>query len=189
MSMHATHPAPSASSATAAPARQQPLPLLAIAVLLMLAGLIAVVAMVRSQASSSRQTTQATSQEQTASGTAGASLASGTRADDLNNADNAEVRQLRVLRFDDATDGSVAVIDVGTGELVKRFEGEQGFLRGTLRAMARERRLNGLGAGQPFELILLRDGRLTLRDPATGMRIALESFGATNTGVFARLLR
>ncbi len=189
MSMHATQPGSSASSATAAPDRKQPLPLLAIAVLLMLAGLIAVVAMVRSQASPSRQTMQATHAEQMASGTSGASVASGTRTDKVKNADNAEVRQLRVLRFDDAPDGSVAAIDVSTGELVQRFEGEQGFLRGTLRAMARQRRMNGLGAGQPFELILLRDGRLTLRDPATGMRIALESFGATNTGVFARLLR
>ncbi len=133
--------------------------MLAIAVLLVLAGVIALVAMQRSAPGSA--TTQ----------------------------DTTEVSQLRVLRFDDMPDGSVAVIDVNTNQLVQRFEGEQGFLRGTLRAMTRERRLNGLGAGQPFELILLRDGRLTLHDPATGMRIALESFGSTNTGVFARLLR
>ena len=102
------------------------------AALLMLAGLIAVVAMIRSQATSSQQNTQATHSEQTASGTSGAvvtSLASGTRTDNANHVDNAEVRQLRVLRFDDAPDGSVAVIDVGSGELVQRFEGEQGFLQ------------------------------------------------------------
>ena len=133
--------------------------MLAIAVLLVLAGVIALVAMQRSAPGS------ATTQDVT------------------------DVSQLRVLRFDDMPDGSVAVIDVNTNQLVQRFEGEQGFLRGTLRAMTRERRLHGLGAGQPFELILLRDGRLTLHDPATGMRIALESFGSTNTGVFARLLR
>jgi hypothetical protein len=45
-----------------------------------------------------------------------------------------------------------------------------------------------VGADQPFELILHVDGRLTLHDPATGTKIALESFGATNVGVFARLL-
>ncbi len=100
----------------------------------------------------------------------------------------AEIQTKRLLRFDDLPDGSVAAIDADSGQLVQRFEGEQGFLRGTLRALARERRLLGTGAGQPFELILLRDGRLTLHDPATGMRIALESFGATNTGVYARLL-
>ncbi len=150
--------ATAASDTHATAAGARSRPLLAIAVLLMLAAVIATVAIARWQA-------------------APAALPG-----------SADIQQLRVLRFDDAADGSVAAVDVATGQLVQRFEGEQGFLRGTLRAMARERRLLGLGAGQPFELILLRDGGLTLHDPATGMRIALESFGATNTGVFARLL-
>ncbi len=97
--------------------------------------------------------------------------------------------QQRLLRFEDLPDGAVAAMDVQSGELVQRFEGEQGFLRGTLRAMARERKLFGVERGEAFELLLHADGRLTLLDPKTGMRIALESFGATNTGVFARLLR
>ena len=98
--------------------------------------------------------------------------------------------QQRLLRFEDLPDGAVAAMDVRSGELVQRFEGEQGFLRGTLRAMARERKLHGgIGRNEAFELQLHADGRLTLLDPTTGMRIALESFGATNTGVFARLLR
>jgi len=99
------------------------------------------------------------------------------------------ITQQRLLRFDDLPDGAVAAIDVNSGKLVQRFEGEQGFLRGTLRAMARERKLHGAGRDYPFQLMLHEDGRLTLLDPQTGMRIALESFGATNTGVFARLLR
>lgn len=100
-----------------------------------------------------------------------------------------KIAQQRLLRFDDLPDGAVAAMDVNSGELVQRFEGEQGFLRGTLRAMARERKLHGVARGEAFELLLHADGRLTLLDPQTGMRIALESFGATNTGVFARLLR
>lgn len=99
-----------------------------------------------------------------------------------------EAVQSRSLRFIDQPDGAVAAIDNDSGQLVQRFEGEQGFLRGTLRAMVRERRLRGVGAGLPFELILHHDGRLTLRDPSTGTRIALESFGATNTRVFSGLL-
>lgn len=102
---------------------------------------------------------------------------------------NEHITQQRVLRFDDLPDGAVAAIDVSNGEVVRRFEGEQGFLRGTLRAMARERKLHGIDSREPFELLLHDDGRLTLLDPKTGMRIALESFGATNTGVFARLLK
>ncbi len=97
--------------------------------------------------------------------------------------------QSRLLRFDDLPDGAVSVIDTADGRPIARFEGEQGFLRGTLRAMARERRMHGIAAHLPFELIAHADGRLTLLDPATGMRIALESFGSTNAGVFARLLR
>lgn len=96
--------------------------------------------------------------------------------------------QMRVLRFIDQPDGAVAAIDESSGTLVQRFEGEQGFLRGTLRAMVRERRMRDIGADQPFELILHHDGRLTLYDPSAGTRIALESFGPDNTRVFARLL-
>ena len=97
-------------------------------------------------------------------------------------------RSIRQLRFVDQADGAVDAIDAGSGALVQRFEGEQGFLRGTLRAMARQRKVNGVGAAEPFELILHTDGRLTLHDPATGTRIALESFGVSNVSVFARLL-
>jgi putative photosynthetic complex assembly protein len=94
----------------------------------------------------------------------------------------------RSLRFEDRPDGSIAVIDAPSGRQVESISGEQGFLRGALRALARERRSRGLGAEQPFELIARSDGRLTLHDRATGERIDLESFGPTNAGAFARLL-
>jgi putative photosynthetic complex assembly protein len=96
--------------------------------------------------------------------------------------------QERPLRFEDRADGGIAVIDGRTGELVAAVQGEQGFVRGALRALARERKQRGLGAEQPFELIARADGRLTLFDPATDKRIDLESFGPTNAGTFARLL-
>ena len=66
--------------------------------------------------------------------------------------------------------------------------GENGFFRGALRGLARERRRAGLGSEQPFQLIGRADGRLTLTDPATGQRIDLESFGPTNAAVFARFM-
>lgn len=95
---------------------------------------------------------------------------------------------VRALRFEDAADGSIAVIDANSSEQIQTIKGEQGFMRGALRALARERKKRGLGAEQPFELIARKDGRLTLHDPATDVRIDLESFGPTNAGVFARLL-
>ncbi len=95
---------------------------------------------------------------------------------------------LRALRFEDGVDGSIAVIDAKNGEQIVSIKGEQGFMRGVLRALARERKKRGLGAEQAFELIARQDGRLTLHDPATGVRIDLESFGPNNASVFARLL-
>jgi putative photosynthetic complex assembly protein len=94
----------------------------------------------------------------------------------------------RLLRFEDRPDGSIAVIDATSGRLLERVQGEQGFLRGSLRALARERRMREVGALPPFELAARADGRLTLTDPATGARLDLESFGPTNAAVFARLL-
>ena len=96
--------------------------------------------------------------------------------------------QERPLRFMDRPDGGIAVVDALTGQPVADIHGEQGFLRGALRALARERRVRGLGSEQPFQLIARTDGRLTLADPATGQRIDLESFGPVNAGAFAALL-
>lgn len=94
----------------------------------------------------------------------------------------------RLLRFEDRPDGSIAVIDATSGRTLEQLRGEQGFMRGALRALTRERRMRELGPQQPFELAARADGRLTLVDPATGARIDLEAFGPTNAGVFARLL-
>ena len=95
----------------------------------------------------------------------------------------------RPLRFEDRPDGSIAVVDGRTGQLVASVQGEQGFLRGALRALSRERRARGLGPEQPFHLMARPDGRLTLVDPVTDQRIDLESFGPTNASAFARLLQ
>jgi putative photosynthetic complex assembly protein len=116
-------------------------------------------------------------------GTAGVRLS----GSEIRAPDAAPVAQ-RSLRFEDRPDGSVAVLDAASGVQIDAVHGEAGFLRGALRAMARERRKQGLGAEQAFELIARADGRLTLADPATGERIDLESFGPTNAAAFARLL-
>ncbi len=95
---------------------------------------------------------------------------------------------VRELRFEDRADGSVIVIDHRTNQKVGAIAGEAGFARGTLRGFARERRLRGVSAEHPLELVGRIDGRLTLSDPQTGRVVDLESFGANNSGVFAQLL-
>jgi putative photosynthetic complex assembly protein len=96
--------------------------------------------------------------------------------------------QERLLRFEDRPDGGVSVLDGKTGAVVAELHGEQGFVRGVLRALARERRSRDLGSQQPFQLISRVDGRLTLLDPATSERVDLESFGPANAAIFAAFL-
>ena len=95
--------------------------------------------------------------------------------------------QVLQLRFEDRPDGSIAVIDYKSGKQIDAVQGEAGFVRGTLRGLAQERKRRGLDSGPPFELIYRTDGRLTLSDTATGRLVDLESFGPTNAGTFFRL--
>lgn len=92
------------------------------------------------------------------------------------------------LRFEDRLDGSVAVMDHRSNRQIDTIVGEAGFVRGTLRGFARDRKARGVAAGHPLELIGRADGRLTLSDPQTGRVVDLESFGSANASAFARLL-
>jgi putative photosynthetic complex assembly protein len=91
------------------------------------------------------------------------------------------------LKFEDMPDGSVRVSDATDGRPLAVFAGEQGFLRGSLRAMARQRRVAQAERGAPLLLRALADGRLVLIDPTQGERIDLDSFGPSNKAVFAGL--
>jgi putative photosynthetic complex assembly protein len=108
---------------------------------------------------------------------------------DLNKIREPDASPVKVLqlRFEDRPDGSIAVIDYKTGKQIDAVQGEAGFVRGTLRGLAQERRRRGLDSGPPFELIYRADGRLTLSDTATGRLVDLESFGPTNAGTFFKL--
>jgi putative photosynthetic complex assembly protein len=94
----------------------------------------------------------------------------------------------RDLVFSDRADGAVVITEVGQSEPLTVVTGQAGFLRGIMRALARQRRLDRLGPGAPFRLSAWPDGRLTLDDTADGGRVDLEAFGPDNEVVFARLL-
>jgi putative photosynthetic complex assembly protein len=66
--------------------------------------------------------------------------------------------------------------------------GTNGFVRGVLRGLVRERRADHVGAAPPFRLTRWADGRLSLDDPSTGRHVDLEVFGPTNAGAFAQIL-
>ena len=54
--------------------------------------------------------------------------------------------------------------------------------------MARDRKIHGVGAEQPFMLTRWADRRVTLDDPETGRRLDLAAFGRVNGEAFERLL-
>ena len=96
---------------------------------------------------------------------------------------------VRELHFEDRADGGIDILDASQNTVIDTVApGTNGFLRSTMRGLARERKRQSAGAATPFRLLGRADGRLTLEDPATGRRIDLESFGSTNAAVFARLL-
>lgn len=93
------------------------------------------------------------------------------------------------LRFEDRADGAVTVFRAEDAELVAVLApGSNGFVRGVLRGMARERRSRDASEAIPFRLARLADGRLTLQDLATGRVIELKAFGPDNEAAFAALL-
>jgi putative photosynthetic complex assembly protein len=95
----------------------------------------------------------------------------------------------RALKFEDRVDGAIAVIDARDGGLIDMIApGSNGFLRGALRGLARERKRMGQGPEVPFMLVARADGRLTLDDPVSKRQVDLKSFGPTNARVFEQFL-
>jgi putative photosynthetic complex assembly protein len=92
----------------------------------------------------------------------------------------------RQLAFADAPQGAITVADARTHDVLATLQGEQGFVRGVVRSLMRERKRRGLPLDAPLKLLARADGRLTLLDPLTTHRIDLEAFGADNVAVFAR---
>ncbi|WP_405221687.1 photosynthetic complex assembly protein PuhC [Lentisalinibacter sediminis] len=95
----------------------------------------------------------------------------------------------RELVFEDAADGSVVVRDAAGGVLYVVEPGTNGFLRGVLRGLARDRKLRGIGPEPAFVLTRWADGRLTLEDPQTERRLYLGPFGSDNVKIFVTLLQ
>lgn len=97
--------------------------------------------------------------------------------------------QERSLRFIDRADGAVVVSDATSGETVTVVPfGQGGFLRATMRRMAKARIAAGIGAEPPFTLTRWENGALSLKDPATGRNAEIYGFGPDHTKSFADML-
>lgn len=93
------------------------------------------------------------------------------------------------LRFADEADGSVQVREARSGALVSTLAPDtNGFVRGVMRGMARDRLSRHIGAGPPFHLSRDAASHLWLQDTATGRLIDLEAFGSGNRGAFAAFM-
>lgn len=94
--------------------------------------------------------------------------------------------EVSLLTFADSPDGGI-VVRSETGEFVLPSE-YNGFVRGVLRALARERRKLDVGPEEPFALSRDAAGNFYIGDPATGERIDLRAFGRDNAVAFVALL-
>jgi putative photosynthetic complex assembly protein len=93
------------------------------------------------------------------------------------------------LGFEDREGGTLAVVEIATRRDVALLAPtNSGFVRGVLRGMFRERKLEALGHDAVFTLARQADHRLTLEDHQTHRRIELDSFGPDNSAAFAALL-
>jgi putative photosynthetic complex assembly protein len=96
----------------------------------------------------------------------------------------------RELLFRDEPNGGVAVFDASNDAAPIDVIAPEtnGFLRATMRGLARQRLRQDADREIPFRLTGWADGRLTLADPTTGRTVEMEAFGITNEEVFAHLL-
>lgn len=95
----------------------------------------------------------------------------------------------RHLLFTDIGNGTLEVKNAGTSVVIAKLpSGTGSFVRGTLRALNRERRsLDRTQQLSPFKLRQSERG-LVLEDPATGTSLHLNAYGQSNVAQFRRFL-
>ncbi len=96
--------------------------------------------------------------------------------------------EVRDLRFEDRQDGGIAAyLPHAARAAYVIAPGGDGFVRGVLRGLARERKRRGIARTLPYRLERWADGRLTITDPSTGRSADLGAFGPANYGAFREL--
>lgn len=101
----------------------------------------------------------------------------------------ATVVESRLLRFEQGSDGGIAVLDGATGQAIAATApGAEGFLKGALRGLNRIRMSDETLSGAPYRLELMANGQLMLTDTASGVSLDLNAYGRGNAAVFAEFL-
>jgi len=96
--------------------------------------------------------------------------------------------QVLRLHFVDKEDGGIDVVDAADAHVIYTVApGTNGFIRATLRGLARERIREGIGEAPPFTLTRWDDGTISLEDASIGRRVDLDAFGPANAGAFVQL--
>lgn len=96
---------------------------------------------------------------------------------------------VRDLSFVEVGQGDLAVYDAESRVLLETLPpGEDGFIRGLLRTLERERTKHSVAQDGPYRLSLRENGRFTLEDQTTDFFIDLRAFGPTNETAVGRFL-
>lgn len=103
--------------------------------------------------------------------------------------DTVGIVQERSIVVDGVLGGAALVTDGETGAVIADLDAtEAGFINGVMTALGRERMLHKIEGNPPVRIVQFADGRLGLRDPATGWRVELMGFGDDNRDAFLALL-
>jgi putative photosynthetic complex assembly protein len=102
--------------------------------------------------------------------------------------DSVPVVAERLIQIKGSLDGSATVADEAGVVFADLGPMEAGFIAGVHRALDRTRMLQKVEGNPPVRLVRFADGRLAIRDPATGWRAELIGFGDDNFAAFLGLL-
>ncbi len=93
-----------------------------------------------------------------------------------------------VIQIKDRGDGGTIVTDMEGNILFDRSANERGFITVVRNALEFERHTHRISGNPPVHLIRFADGRIGLRDDATGWKINLIGFGQDNARHWNELL-
>jgi putative photosynthetic complex assembly protein len=93
------------------------------------------------------------------------------------------------LTISQADGDHVRVSDANSGKVLAEYgPADGGFVRGSMRALARMRMTADVDANEPYRVIKWSSGAVSLSDTRTGQRIYLNAFGPDQVAAFEKFL-